>query len=110
LGIFLGGGGGIKQRSKRRRIWLFGRLKRTEDLLPPSPSPPPPQQLPPVQTTKLEVEEEQSKWEAEVVLVDHRREKDIESLAAIKIQTAYRGYLVSYLLVDCPTETTPLKP
>lgn len=104
-----------QQKIKRRR-WLFGRLKRTRTL--PSSLSPPITQSKSVQTIEHGDEERESKYEDDItkdvskceeklpnsseintndanitpLITEHESDHD-QNVAAIKIQTAYRGYL-----------------
>ncbi|XP_010670379.2 protein IQ-DOMAIN 11 isoform X2 [Beta vulgaris subsp. vulgaris] len=105
-----------QQKIKRRR-WLFGRLKRTKTLPSPSPSPSTTQHEP-IQITKHDADDEEKKQskcedddlfkyqdelsklseivvtnEANLSLSISQYESHVRSLATIKIQTSYRGYL-----------------
>lgn len=94
----------------KRKIWVFGRQKRAKALLP---LPPPPIQIEAEEKqSKCEEEEEDDKKltnssqfqeevpkSPEIIAKDstfgliEQLENHVENLAAIKIQTAYRGYL-----------------
>ena len=90
----------------KRKKWLFGRQKRGLAL----PLPPPPTQRTEAETGekqgKCEEDDEKliSQFEKEVPKSPEIVAKDVslqliqelENLAATKIQTVYRGYLVSY--------------
>lgn len=101
------------QQKIKRRKWLFGRLKRTKTL----PSVSTPTQSKSIQITEHQTEEKQSKFEDEVskdgfegenelpkcseiitndeeiTQLNSQHQIHLQTIAVIKIQTVYRGYL-----------------